>query len=160
VRCLPCHRYAQRQYFAPSELNNRRKPPPSESLRGLFCALAVYIRQRYVGISRLAPIRYQQICDRMLANNMRTSANVPASEYRCRIVKTVASENSNGCPRTVAVSGPIKCESPNSLICRSSPKIRESIKQRILSRFSPKPKIRESIGQTHTILSSACHVAR
>src|ERR1700733_541818 len=37
VRCLPCHRYAKRQYLAPSGLTKRYKPPPSESLYGLIC---------------------------------------------------------------------------------------------------------------------------
>jgi hypothetical protein len=53
------------------------------------------------------------------------------------------------------MSGPIKSESPNSLICRGLPKNRESKNQRILSRFPQKTKIRESIWQMHTMLGSA-----
>jgi hypothetical protein len=63
-------------------------------------------------------------------------------------------------PKLAKLSGPIKCESLNPLIYRDTPKIRESNNQRIMSRSSPKTKIRESIAQMPTMLSSACRVAR
>src|SRR5258705_1439641 len=64
---------------------------------------ASHIRQWHVGISLLASIRYQQICqqnDGMLANSTRTSANVRTPGYYCRIGKKIASADEDGCLRT------------------------------------------------------------
>jgi hypothetical protein len=70
--------------------------------------------------------------------------------------ETVRGENGNSAKY---LSGPIKSESFNPLIYRGPPKIRESKKQRIMSRFSPKTKIHESIAQTHTMLRPVGRVA-
>jgi hypothetical protein len=54
--------------------------------------------------------------------------------------------------KRLLLSGPIKCESPKSLIHRLAPRICESQNQRILSRFSIKANIRESISAPHNDL--------
>jgi hypothetical protein len=79
------------------------------------------------------------------------------SEFGNRVVFKTRSSRSK-CPHTL--SGPIKSESPNSLINRGVPKIRESKNQGILSRFSPNIKIHESTGQMRMILRSVLKAAR
>lgn len=51
------------------------------------------------------------------------------------------------------LSGPNKSESTKPLILHTAPKIRESINQRILSRFRGIPKNLESIRKSHWMLS-------
>jgi hypothetical protein len=55
--------------------------------------------------------------------------------------------------QTEHMSGPNKSESTKSLILHTAPKIRESINQRILSRFRGIPKNLESIRKSRRMLS-------
>jgi hypothetical protein len=52
------------------------------------------------------------------------------------------------------LSGPIKSESAKLLIFRLAPKNRESENQRIVSRFKPETKNRESVLRMRSILGS------